>query len=413
MPHSSITRGRAPNGTGQLIWREARQRWELRFSAPGTGCRTIGYYSVARFGSKRAAQIEGERKRRTLCGELAAGRLALSRGKTVADVVEECLARRSGQEDITIRGYENRAAHIKRHLGAVKLSKLTGKQIAAFYVALETTPQPPKNRPLRPKTIRHVIGVLNRALDLAVAQSELRGNPIRLERIRGPRLRKKMYQIFTAEEIECLLVGAREVSKAPWLAAVLTLLARCGLRPGEALALMRSDFRGDTLTIQRSIATLEVVKTDAGFRTIVIDPSVRHVVDAWLKTCPPSMWIFPGEGYPVIKLQQLDSFFARLLHRLHLRHRRPYDLRHTAITHAVAYARITDGVSLQDVAAWAGHSSSSITLDNYTHLLPINPGMVVTMARAYRTELFRIAEARAEGRQPGEIEDPDELLVPA
>jgi integrase len=295
MRHRANGRGRAPNGSGQLIWREARQRWELRFSEPGKGCRTIGYYSVVRYGTKRAAELKGESKRRTLCGDLAAGRLALSHGKTVADVVNECLARRSGQVDVTTRGYENRAKHIRRHLGSIKLSKLTGAQIAEFYVTLETKPQPPKNKPLKPKTIRHIIGVLNRALDLAVAQGELRGNPIRLERIRAPRLRKKMYQIFTAEEIERILAGARDIAdEAPWLRAALILMARCALRPGETMALKRSDFRGDTVTIQRSIGTLDVVKTDAGCRTIVVDSSVRSAVDDWLDTCAESAWVFPS-----------------------------------------------------------------------------------------------------------------------
>ncbi len=330
----------------------------------------------------------------------------ISTGRTVADVMRDSLARKSGQATVTSDGYEDRAAHIIRHLGATPLSKLTGQRIADFYVALETQNQPPRNKPLRPKTIGHIIGVLNRALDLAVARGELRGNPIRLEKIRGPRKRKRMLDIFSAAEVEQLLHGAATMTPdVPWLPSAIALMARCALRPGEAMALKRNDFSGSSLRIERSIATLETPKTDFGYRVIVIDETVRDLVEGWLSVNPDTTWVFPSSvGIPT-KIQVLGKVFNRLLQGLKMRHHVPYDLRHTAITHAMAYARVADGVSLADVARWAGHSRTSTTLDNYTHLLPINAGMVVTMARAYRTELLHIVEAKSEGEQPGEVED--------
>jgi integrase len=169
---------------------------------------------------------------------------------------------------------------------------------------------------------------------------------------------------------------------------------------------MRSDFKDNTLRIERSIATLDNPKTDAGFRVIVIDDEVMRIVNDWLLIDPHESWIFPSSVGRPTKIAVLDKLFSkRLLPQLGLNHHVPYDLRHTAITHAIAYARIEDGVSIADVSRWAGHSRVSTTLDNYVHMLPVNAGMVVTMARAYRAELFRLADARAEGVQPGEVED--------
>jgi integrase len=373
---------RAPNGTGELRWRASTQRYELRIQQGGVR-RTIGYFSVARYGSKTAAYAAGERRRREVSGQAAVGSLVVPTRKTVNDALDELLRRSAAYRDVTADGYEDRAAHIRRHLGHLRLEQLTGSQVADFYVALSTQPQPPRQRPLAPKTIRHISGVLVAALDLAVARRDLSaGNPIRLERIKPPRLRKRRYELFAAGEIEALLDATRET--APWLHVVILLLSWCGLRPGEALALQAGDFEGNTLTVQRSVSDLATTKSDAGYRTITVD---RAVLDAVGRLpAPPSAtpWLLPGERGGPRTLKQLDAAFESLLRRLRLRHRRPYDLRHTAISHAIAYARETDGVSIEDVAVWAGHSRSSTTLDNYTHLLPNTPGVVATMARAYR-----------------------------
>lgn len=424
----STKRGRSSNGSGELRWLADGRRYQLRVSIPGEGRRTIGYFSVAAYGSKRAAFLAGEAKRREVVGELAAHRfVATSRTATVEDAVRTFLSRRSGREKVTTDGYEDRAEHIFRHLGKVCLHALTGQQIENFYQTLSTCAQPPRGRPLSPKTIGHVTYVLNRALNLAVAQGLARVNPIQLEGIKGPRKRKRVYNIFDASEVDRLVEAASGFKDVPWLTAAVLLMARCALRPGEALALMRSDFKDNALMVQRSISTLRSTKTDYGFRTILVDDAVISEVNRWLNVCPDPQWVFPAGmrrvrvgavpqrdgatvGKPVC-VQTLDKMFVRLLATAGLAHRRPYDLRHTAITHAIAYARVTDGVSIQDVAAWAGHAKSSTTLDTYTHLLPVNSGVVVTMARAYRTELFRIRDARCVGVQPGEEEDTRDLAI--
>src|SRR5207253_1317659 len=92
--------------------------------------------------------------------------------------------------------------------------------------------------------------------------------------------------------------------------------------------------------------------------------------------------------FPDLSTKALDKGFYRLQDRLNISPRgRPYDLRHTAITHAIAYAQVTPGVSIADVARWAGHSRNSTTLDTYCHVLDSSPGLGDVMAMAYRAEL--------------------------
>jgi integrase len=89
--------------------------------------------------------------------------------------------------------------------------------------------------------------------------------------------------------------------------------------------------------------------------------------------------------------------FPRLQHRLGIQPQgRPYDLRHTAITHAIAYAQVTAGVSIADVARWAGHSRNSTTLDTYCHVLDSSPGLADVMVTAYGPGLAELPEAAEE-----------------
>jgi integrase len=292
----------------------------------------------------------------------------------------------------------------RRHrIGALPVARLQGQDISDFYYELEHSPQPastrgfvqpPQNwRPLRPKTIKHVAGVLNAALDLAVAQGLMpNGNPARNERISPPRVRKRTYDLFDVAELDALVQGA-----AGYMRPLVIVLARYGLRPGEALALRWTDLGATDLTVSRSIRDLETTKTDAGFRTIPVAADDMAVLRAWRNEVGESVWLFPGADGRPIRLSTFGSAFTRLLHRLGLRHRRPYDCRHTAITMVIAYTRITDGLSIADVARWAGHSQQSTTLSTYTHLLPASRSLVEAMARAFDVERLRIRDAAVLG----------------
>jgi integrase len=101
--------------------------------------------------------------------------------------------------------------------------------------------------------------------------------------------------------------------------------------------------------------------------------------------------------FPGLTVKQLDKEFPRFQRRLGLAPlARPYDLRHTAITHAIAYAQVTAGVSIADVARWAGHSRNSTTLDTYCHVLDSSPGLADVMVAAYGAGLADVVEARDE-----------------
>ena len=410
MPELAVVahRMRVANGAGTLLWLQASQRYRLRFQQGGV--RREEYFSIAKYGSRRTAKGEAERRRRVLAGQVASGRRIAVGRVTVGEQVERWLVRKRGIP--AHDGYVDRAAHICRHaIGTIPLDRLRGEDISALYYDLEHLPQPSVKRgtlqapatwkPLGAKTIRHVAGVLNAALDLAAGQGLLpNGNPAKNERISAPRVRKRTYDLFEIDELDRMLDAAQG-----YLNPMLTLLSRYALRPGEALALRWTDIGPSHVTVARSIRDLATTKTDAGFRTVPLAPVDAELLRAWRAQSGDSPWLFPGRDGLPIRPQTFGYAFTQLLRRLAIRHRRPYDCRHTAITMVIAYTRVTDGLSVADVARWAGHSQYSTTLNTYTHLLPGSRSLLEAMARAFQAERLRVRDAEAHGdpnREPGD-----------
>jgi integrase len=393
-------RKRLGDGSGTIRWIERSQRYRLRFQQ--RGARREEYFSVAQYASKRAARAAAEKCQRILAGQVATGRRVVVPRLTVAEQVQAWLVRKRGMP--SYEGYVDRAAHVMRHrIGAVPLDRLQGQDVSDFYFELEHEPQPMLKRgviqpaenwrPLRPKTIKHVAGVLNAALDLAVAQGLMpNGNPTKNERVSPPRVRKRTYDLFDVSEMDRMIEGANG-----YLKPVLILLCRYGLRPGEALAMRWTDLGVTSLTVARSIRDLDTPKTDAGFRTLPMAAADMGTIRGWRAAVDGSPWLFPADDGKPTRLQTLNRDYARLLQRLGIRYRRPYDCRHTAITMVIAYTHLTDGLSIADVARWAGHAEHSTTLNTYLHLLPTSQGLVEAMARAFQVERLRIVDAQVHG----------------
>jgi integrase len=171
--------------------------------------------------------------------------------------------------------------------------------------------------------------------------------------------------------------------------ALYVVAVTAGLRQGELLGLPWEDIdlEGDTLRVRRTLqpagfpkgapARLTPPKTKKSVRTVRLP---RRAVEALLshaelqeaeRAASSGSWrdrgfVFPNtSGGPTDYTNLVPRHFKPLLKRAGLPNIRFHDLRHTCATLLLA-----KGVHPKIVSEMLGHSSVSITLDNYSHVIP-------------------------------------------
>jgi integrase len=191
----------------------------------------------------------------------------------------------------------------------------------------------------------------------------------------GPGHRRLTPHIYSEEEIETLLVTARQLPPTGGLRpvtceTVFGLLAATGLRVSEALALRRED-----VNLERSLLTIRQSKFRKA-RLVPIHPTTAEALRAYacnrdekLPTRTTDAFFLSDSGRPM-NYRQIEYAFARL--RVQLRwqargghpHPRIYDLRHSFICRRLIgwYQEGIDvGNAMLMLSTYVGHSQVTDT----------------------------------------------------
>ncbi len=169
--------------------------------------------------------------------------------------------------------------HVSPTLGSRPVASLTAPEIRSWHGTLIS-------RGLSQATVAKAYRLLRQIMDSAVDDRLRRDNPCRIKGASVERSRER--QIPSPEQVVALADAI-----APHYRAMVILAAFAGLRKGECLGLTRShlDLDNDppTVTIDRALvgthAGYQVVqepKTDAGYRTLALSPSVVRVLEGHL-----------------------------------------------------------------------------------------------------------------------------------
>ena len=164
----------------------------------------------------------------------------------------------------------------------------------------------------------------------------------------------------------------------PWPYTTLyALLAKTGLRPGEALALQPGDldFASRTLRVERALAhgRLKDTKTHSA-RSVDLAPGLvstlrRHVAalstEALRRGWGEPEWLFPNEAGHPFDEGKVAKVFQRALKKAEVPRFRLYDLRHT-----YASLLLVEGAPLTYVSAQLGHTNLATTLRWYARWIP-------------------------------------------
>ena len=220
---------------------------------------------------------------------------------------------------------------------------------------------------LAPATVQKAYQLLGKVMGAAVDAGMVMQSPCR--RVPLPKVEREEMRFLTPAEIARLA----DVIDQRYRALVL-VAAYSGLRIGELAGLRRRrvDLLRGTVEVAEIVTEAGGVvrfgppKTRAGRRTVGLPRAVVDELAAHLTGAEPEAFVFAApEGGPL----RVHGFRARVWRpasrRAGLEGLRIHDLRHTAVALWIA-AR----AGPKEVAARAGHTSVSFTLDRYGHLYP-------------------------------------------
>lgn len=259
--------------------------------------------------------------------------------------------------------------HIEPTLGRVKLVDLSPPQVQELYRAkLEEG--------LSPRSVQYVHVTLHKAFDQAMRWGYVSRNVTEL--VQPPRLKKDEIHPLCMEQVQKLLRSLGNDRDR----ALFTLAVTTGLRRGEMLALRWEDIDLDAqvLRVKRSLSETKKGTTERGLsfghpktvkgkRSISLTPNAVSLLGTYRNSsdaATPEDLVFPNPDGAPMRPRSLTQHFKRLSKRAGLPSTvRLHDLRHTAAT-----LLLSKGIHPKIVQEILGHSTISITLDTYSHVLP-------------------------------------------
>src|SRR5215213_1377877 len=266
------------------------------------------------------------------------------------DSIRDTLRRRTW-----IRHEEVVRLHLKPSLGNTKLDRISALQVQSLY-------RSKLDSGLSPRTVQIIHATLHKALKQAVRWSLVPRNVA--DSVDPPKAPKKEIKPLDEDRVKRLLKAVQ----GDKLEALYVLAITTGMRVGELLGIRWEDvdLEGGTLQVKRTVFNghIEAPKTLKGKRSIKLTQSS---IDALQRHKKLGEWVFcTGVGTSISVHNLHNRSWKPLLKRTGL----PLDTRFHDLRHTCATLLLTKGVHPKIVQELLGHSSISITLDTYSHVLP-------------------------------------------
>jgi integrase len=365
-----MTLRRSARGGGSLQ-QLAPGRWRSQGIDP-TGRRRSHVHHVT---TKREA-IEAHTRFMT---RLGAGELVRS-DRTLNDLLDRWLDhKRPELAPATWYRYNLRVNVVRRHLGKVKLDRITPSLLDEFY----------RHPDITPHTARGIAyTIVGPALQQARLWGWIANNPAK--DAKAPTSRARDMHPPTYDELWAF-VRALLRDGPQWFGIFVHLLAVTGCRKGEALGLRWDDidWTTGTIRIERSVyrtpatgVAVKAPKTARGRRAVTIDAGTLTMLEAWAGSerlvtrsdpatsspLAPAGYIFPGDAAAAPGLPLSPGILDRTFRDTKATHRFPYRMHD--IRHAAATTLLSGGVQIRTVADILGHARPEVTIGIYAHSLP-------------------------------------------
>jgi integrase len=347
------------------IRRRGKNSFELKFDLGRVGGKRQTRYVTVK-GSLKDAQRELTRLLHTADDGTFVDPTTQTIGKYLTAWLNSALT----QSPKTLERYRQLARlQIIPHLGEIKLQKLRPEHLEQWHAALLATD-------LSARTVSHAHKVLGAALKQAVENGTLARNVAAIRK--PPSVEQQEIEILNPDQIKTVLDGLAGHALHP----IASLALATGMRRGELLAVQWSDVDLDraVLRVERSVEEtrsglrVKPPKTKRGRRNIGLPPEAVAMLREHRKAQTELRLKLGQGGQPVLVFSDTEGKMlspngvsrswrqtceARKLPRVPF-----HALRHT---HASTLLRA--GVDVLTVSRRLGHSSPSMTLDVYGHLI--------------------------------------------
>lgn len=355
------------NGEGSIFQRKADKKWVGSITLEN-GKRKVFYGKTKKEVTEKLIKARSEQQK---------GALQSDAKMKLSEYVESWLEnyKRGVRPNTHQRACEIMRLHVLPTLGNIQLDKLTPQHLDRLYTK--------KLEELSPTTVQTMHNILHKALSDAIKQEIIYINVS--ERVEAPRKNEYEARVFNEEEMQKFLTA---IQNHPLYVLLLIDIAT-GMRRGEIVGLKWNDIdlKKGVVQVRRAIVRRPTtlgggyaeapLKTKKSRRSIMLPAYIVVVLEQYRmeqismiqqkgQEWDEQFWLFrKSDGDHLNPQHDVYEAFKNLLKKAGLPDIRFHDLRHTAAT--MHLGMMTNPKIVQEIL---GHSTISITMDAYSHVLP-------------------------------------------
>jgi integrase len=346
--------GKRPAGEGSIYYKEEKELWVAQVTLP-TGKRKTKYGKTQK---EVKAWLQTQREAVSKGVYVENDQVTLS-----AFLDQYMVSAANNLRPKTVDSYNYLIKnHIVPNLGKIRLSQLRPDHLQAFY-------NQKINEGLSKRTVQYMHAVLHKALEQAMRFGLVIRNVSDL--VDPPAPKKTTPVIFTVEQTKKFL----ELVRGHRWEMIYLIAIGGGLREGEILALSPTD-----ISIERKVVyvtkalqylpkrglVLTEPKTESGKRMIPLPAFVLVPLEIYLDSLKDNQkFLFETGNSTPISPRNLLRHYHSVLKQMGLPIMPFHNLRHLSASLA-----LLAGVNPKTVQSRLGHSTISLTLNTYSHLLP-------------------------------------------
>lgn len=387
------------------------KKWRVRVYAgedPATGRKKWASKTV------RGAKADARRARDELKRELEGGLKVDARSVTFGEFAREWQERRENAGELAARTLQESAYTVEYlcgFIGKTRLRDIDARAVESLYDAVRADKLERNGRPVSSTTMNKLHRILSMILKKAEQYDLIARNPC--SRVKAPRIETVERRALSPEDAARLL-GALDACEAAELATMEAKEARrasrgtshagrssvrgvkalsclmaarlalaTGMRLGEVLGLCWDcvDLSAPAVSVVRcrtNMDTTKEPKSRAGVRTVAIDAGTASRLKAWKRRqmryleslgAPqrPDTPVCCSDAGGFLNTHNLETWWRAWREANGFPDLKFHELRHTQATQLLAA-----GVDVKTVQARLGHSSASLTLNQYAHAVPEN-----------------------------------------